>query len=55
MLTWIVGGLIVWTFGILFLLALMRMASDQDQAARRQETLLDPCSDVGVARSASGC
>jgi hypothetical protein len=55
MLTWILGGLIVWTLGILFVLALMRMASDQDQAARREEMLLDPCSEVAVLRSASGC
>ena len=39
MLTWIIGGLLVWTLGILFVLALMRMASDQDRAARHEELL----------------
>jgi hypothetical protein len=39
MLTWIIGGLSVWTLGILFVLALMRMASDQDRAARHEELL----------------
>ena len=55
MLAWIVGGFIVWAAGLLFLLALMRMASDQDLAARREEMLLDPCSDPAVLRSMSGC
>ena len=55
MLTWIVGGIIVWAVGFLFLLALMRMAGDQDLAARREEMLLDPCSDPAVLRSMSGC
>ena len=39
MLTWIIGGLVVWTLGIVFLLALMRMAGDQDRAARHEELL----------------
>jgi hypothetical protein len=55
MLTWIIGGFVVWTVGFLFLLALMRMASDQDRAARREEMLLDPCSDPALLRSMSGC
>jgi hypothetical protein len=37
MLTWIVGGLSFWTLGFLFVLALMRMASDQDRDARHEE------------------
>jgi len=39
MLTWIIGGFLVWTAGILFALALMRIASDQDRAARHEELL----------------
>ena len=55
MLTWIVGGLIVWTLGFLFVLALMRMASDPEEAAQREEMLLDPYYDVRLLRTASGC
>ena len=39
MLTWIIGGLLFWTLGFLFVLALMRMTSDQDHAARHEELL----------------
>ena len=39
MLTWIIGGLLFWALGFLFVLALMRMASDQDHAARHEELL----------------
>jgi hypothetical protein len=55
MLTWIVGGFIVWAVGFLFVLALMRMAGDQDVAARREEMFLDPCSDAALLRPLSGC
>ena len=55
MLTWIIGSLIVWGIGFLFLFALMRMSSDQDAAARREEMLLDACSDAALLRSVSGC
>ena len=55
MLTWIVGGFIVWGIGLLFLFALMRMSGDQDLAARREEMLLDPCSDAALLRSVAGC
>jgi hypothetical protein len=54
MLTWIVGGLVVWTLGFLFVLTLMRMASDQDRAARHEEFLMDPLSDVPITRFGTG-
>ena len=54
MLTWIVGGLLGWTLGFLFVLALMRMASDQDRAARHEEFLMNPLSDVPITRFGSG-
>ena len=54
MLNWIVGGLVFWTLGFLFVLALMRMASDQDRAARHEELLLDPLSDVPVTQYGTG-
>jgi hypothetical protein len=46
-------GLIVlvvigWTLGLLFVLILMRMASDQDRDARRHQKRLDPYSDVTI-------
>jgi hypothetical protein len=55
MLTWIVGGVIFWGVGLLFLFALMRMSSDQDRAARREEMLLDPCIDAALLRPVTGC
>ena len=54
MLTWIVGGLLIWTLGFLFLLVLMRMASDQDRAARHEELLMNPLSDVPVTQFGGG-
>lgn len=54
MLTWIVVGLVGWTLGFLFLLALMRMSSDQDRAARHEELLLDPFSDVPITEFGNG-
>ena len=54
MLTWIVGGVLLWTLGFLFLLVLMRMASDQDRAARHEEFILNPLSDVPITRFGTG-
>lgn len=54
MVTWIIGGLLVWTLGILFVLALMRMASDQDRAARHEELLMNPLSDVPITQYGTG-
>jgi hypothetical protein len=52
---WIVLGLVAWMLGFLFVLALMRMAGDEDRAALQQERLLEPSTDamvrrVGIAR-----
>jgi hypothetical protein len=54
MLTWIIVGLVRWSLGLLFLLALMRMSGDQDRAARHEEILLDPFSDVPITQFGSG-
>jgi hypothetical protein len=49
-LTWILLGLIGWGLALLFVLALMRMAGDQDRAARHQQKRIDPASDVTITR-----
>jgi hypothetical protein len=54
MLTWIIGGLLAWGVGFLFLLILMRMAGDQDRAARREEMRMDPFSDVPITQFGNG-
>jgi hypothetical protein len=53
MLTWIVGGLLAWALGFLFVLVLMRMASEQDRAARHEELLMNPLSDVPITQYGS--
>ncbi len=53
-LSWIVLGLVGWTLGLLFVLALMRMSGDQDRAARHEQKHLDPFSDVTITQTASG-
>jgi hypothetical protein len=47
---WIVLVLVGWALGLGFTLLLLRMASDQDRAARHQEKLLFPYSDVTITR-----
>ena len=47
-LTWILLGLVGWGLGLLFVLALMRMAGDQDRAARHEQKRIDPNSDVTI-------
>lgn len=54
MLAWIVLGLVSWALGLLFLLVLMRMAGDQDRAARHEELLMDPFSDVPITQFGHG-
>jgi hypothetical protein len=54
MLNWIVLGLVGWVFGLLVLLALMRMASDQDRAARHEQKRIDPFSDVTITQFGNG-
>ena len=48
---WIVLGLVAWALGLLFVLILLRMAGDQDRAARHAQRSIDPHSDVTITRS----
>jgi len=50
-LSWIMLGLVGWAFGLLFVLALMRMSGDEDRAARHQQKRIDPNCDVTITRS----
>ena len=50
-LGWILLGVVGWLLGLLFVLVLMRMASDQDRAARHEQKRLDPFSDVTITKS----
>jgi hypothetical protein len=43
-------GLVGWALGLAAVLVLMRMAGDQDRAARHEEKRLDPHSDVTITR-----
>lgn len=49
--SWILLGLVGWALGLLFVLVLMRMASDQDRAARHEQKRLDPFSEVTITRT----
>jgi hypothetical protein len=51
LLTWILLGLVGWALALLVLLLLMRMAGDQDRAARHAQKRLDPYSDVTITRT----
>jgi len=53
-LSWIVLGLVGWALGLAFLLVLMRMAGDQDRAARHEQKRLDPYSEVTVTQYGNG-
>lgn len=48
--TWIVVGLAGWVLALVFVLLLMRMAGQQDRAARHSEKRLDPFSDVTITK-----
>jgi hypothetical protein len=50
-LGWILLGLVVWTLGLVVVLALFRMSGDQDRAARHVQKRLDPYSDVTITRN----
>jgi hypothetical protein len=52
-LTWILLCLVGWGLGLLFVLALMRMAGDQDRAARHEQKRVDPNSDVTITQFGS--
>ena len=45
-LTLVVLGIVGWLLGLLFVLVLMRMAGDQDRAARHQQRRINRHSDV---------
>lgn len=50
-LGWVLLGLVGWAFGLVVVLALFRMAGDQDRAARHEQKRLDPYSDVTITRA----
>ena len=52
--TWIALGIVGWALGFLFVMILMRMASDEDRAARHEEKLLNPFSDVTTTQTGGG-
>lgn len=54
MLMWIVLGVVAWMIGIAFVLILMRVAGDEDRAARHEQKQLDPFSDVTITRPGIG-
>ena len=50
----IVLALVGWALGLVGVLVLMRMAGDEDRAARHEEKLLDPYSDVNITVVGNG-
>ena len=50
----ILVGVIGWALGLVIVLALFRMAGDQDRAARHAEKRLNPFSDVEITQSGQG-
>ncbi len=48
---WILLGIVAWVLGALFVMILMRMAGDQDRAARRSQKSVDPYADVTITRT----
>jgi hypothetical protein len=54
MLTWTLVGLALWMVGFGFLMVLMRMAADEDRAARHIERSIYPFSDVPITRFGTG-
>ena len=51
---WIVLGFAGWALGFLFVMILMRMAGDEDRAARHEEKRLNPFSDVSITQTGVG-
>ena len=47
---WILLGIVGWVLCVLFTLILLRMAGDQDRAARRAQRDIDPYADVTITR-----
>jgi len=54
MFTWIMLGFVGWALGFLFVMVLMRMAGDEDRAARHEEKRLDLFSDVSITQTRGG-
>jgi hypothetical protein len=52
-LSWIILGVVGWALGLAFVLVLMRMAGDQDRAARHEQKRIDPFSEVTITRPGS--
>jgi len=50
-LDWILLGIVGWVLCVLFTLILLRMAGDQDRAARRAQRDIDPYADVTITRA----
>ena len=48
MFDWIMIVLVVWFIGALVAIVLVRMAGDQDRAARHMEKAISPFSDVTI-------
>ena len=51
---WLLLGVVGWLLGLLVVLVLVRMAGDQDRAARHEQKRLDPYSDVTITQAGSG-
>ena len=51
MMTWILLGLVAWGLGTVVVLALFRIAGDQDRAARHEQKRMDPYSDVTITQT----
>jgi hypothetical protein len=47
-------GVAGWTLGLAIVLALFRMSSDEDRAARHAEKRMDPFSDVEITQNGQG-
>jgi hypothetical protein len=50
-LAWVLLGVVGWALGIVFVLALFRMSSDQDRAARHEQKRIDPYSEVTITQT----
>ena len=50
----ILVGVAGWTLGLAIVLALFRMSSDEDRAARHAEKRMDPFSDVEITQNGQG-
>jgi hypothetical protein len=48
---WILLGIVGWVLCLLVVLILLRIAGDEDRAARHTQKSIDPYSDVTITRS----